>query len=121
MPATMGDQASARASDRRGMPRGRSLAVVLGFLTTVLVVTALVGDRGLTDLLRARDEYRSLEADYRRAKALNVRLREEVRRLREDPEAIEELARRDLGLMKPGEKVFIIRDVPKPTRTSPAR
>ena len=34
-------------------------------------------------------------------------MRNEARRLREDPTAIEELARRELGLIKPGEKVFI--------------
>ena len=41
-------------------------------------------------------------------------LREDARRLREDPAAIEEIARRELGLMSPGEKLFIIRDVEPP-------
>ena len=31
---------------------------------------------------------------------------------RNDPTALEELARKDLGLIKPGEKLFILRDVP---------
>jgi cell division protein FtsB len=44
----------------------------------------------------------------------NAALREEARRLREDPAAIEEIARRELGLMSPGEKLFIIRDVDPP-------
>jgi cell division protein FtsB len=39
-----------------------------------------------------------------------MRLREEARRLREEPSAIEEIARRELGLIKPGEKLFIIRE-----------
>jgi cell division protein FtsB len=30
-----------------------------------------------------------------------------------DPAAIEEIARRDLHLMKPGEKIVIIKDAPK--------
>ena len=48
----------------------------------------------------------------------NARLREEARRLREDPAAIEEIARRELGLIKPGEKLFIVRDVgPADSRT----
>ena len=42
----------------------------------------------------------------------NARLREEARRLQEDPSAIEDLARRELGLIKPGEKLFILKDVP---------
>jgi cell division protein FtsB len=41
----------------------------------------------------------------------NARLRDEARRLREDPRTIEEIARRELGLIKPGEKLFIIKDV----------
>ena len=49
----------------------------------------------------------------------NAQLREEARRLREDPTAIEELARRELGLIKPGEKVFIIKDVPPPGAKNP--
>ena len=38
--------------------------------------------------------------------------REQVRRLTEDPSAIEEIARRELGLIRPGERVFIIKDLP---------
>ena len=53
-----------------------------------------------------------LAAAIARQRAENARLREEARRLREDPRAIEEIARRELGLIKPGEKVFIIKDVP---------
>jgi cell division protein FtsB len=32
--------------------------------------------------------------------------------LKEDPAAIEEVARRELGLIKPGERLFILKDVP---------
>ena len=36
-----------------------------------------------------------------------------ARRLREDPSAIEEQARRELGLIKPGEVLFIVKDISK--------
>jgi cell division protein FtsB len=49
-----------------------------------------------------------------KARLENARLREEARRLREEPEAIEEIARRELGLIKPGETLFIIKDVEPP-------
>jgi cell division protein FtsB len=81
-------------------------------VASVLVVDALVGEKGLLELWKARHEYRALEASLLRLRAENARLREESRRLREDGAAIEELARRELGLIKPGEKLFIIRDVP---------
>ena len=80
-------------------------------LGVVLVVDALVGDKGLLEMKKKRDEFRALEQTLVRARAENVRLRDEARRLREDPSAIEDIARRELGMMKPGEKLFIIRDV----------
>jgi cell division protein FtsB len=77
----------------------------------VLVVDALFGDRGLLAMLKARQQYRTLEQALDNARTDNSRLREEARRLREDPAAIEDIARRELGLIKPGEKLFIVKDV----------
>lgn len=89
----------------------RVVRYVLILVTVVLVIDAVVGEKGLLALMKARSEYRAVEAALARARRENQELREEARRLREDPAAIEELARRDLGLIKPGEKLFIIRDV----------
>ena len=75
------------------------------------VANALVGDQGLLATLRARRQYDDLAHIIARQRAENARLREQARRLREDPAAIEEIARRDLGLIRPGEKVFIIKDL----------
>lgn len=84
----------------------------------ILVADALFGERGLLALVRTQRQVAALEADIERAEAENQRIQEQVRRLQQDPTAIEELARRELGLIKPGEKLFIIRDVPSP---QPAR
>ncbi len=84
---------------------------LLLFVATVIVVDGLVGERGLLAMLRARHEYDELSATIARQRAENSRLRDQARRLSEDPTAIEEIARRELGLIKPGEKVFIIKDV----------
>ena len=75
------------------------------------MVDALVGEKGLLAMIKARQEYRLLEQSLADSRAANTRLREQARRLREDPDAIEALARRELGLMKPGEKLFIVKDV----------
>lgn len=90
----------------------RVIRYVLILVTVVLIIDAVVGEKGLLALAKARREHRAVEAALEHARAENAALREEARRLREDPSAIEELARRDLGLIKPGEKLFIIRDVP---------
>lgn len=77
----------------------------------IVMVEGLVGDKGLLTMLKARQQYRALEASIDASRAENARLREEARRLKEDPAAIEDLARRELGLIKPGEKLFIVKDV----------
>ena len=95
--------------------RTRLLNYVLGFVTVVLVVDALVGDKGLIDTFRARRQHETIAAALAQKRQENARLREDIRRLKEDPGAIEALARQDLGLMRDGEVLFVIRDV-TPTR-----
>lgn len=86
---------------------------LLIFVTLVIVVDAVFGEKGLLALLEARREYAALERSLARARAENAALRESARRLREDPAAIEETARRELGLIRPGEVLFIVKDVEK--------
>ena len=85
--------------------------VSLLLLAVLIVVDALVGDRGLLAMLDARRQHSELAATIARQRAENARLREEARRLREDPSAIEEIARRDLGLIRRGETLFIVKDL----------
>ncbi len=99
---------------RAVLGRGRRIArYVLGFVTIVLVIDAIVGETGLLALLKARRDFGAVGQSLDRARQNNAQLREDARRLREDPTAIEEAARRELGLIKPGETLFIIRDVPR--------
>jgi cell division protein FtsB len=95
---------------------GRIVRILLLVFAGAIVLDAMVGERGLLATLRARREHSELQAAIARQRAENARLAEQARRLREDPGAIEEVARRELGLMKPGERVFIVKDVspPKP-------
>jgi cell division protein FtsB len=89
--------------------------LVLVCVAIVVLVDALVGERGLLAMLRARHAHDELAAVIARQRAENARLRDEARQLREDPATIEEIARRELGLIHPGEKVFIIKDVEPPS------
>jgi len=94
--------------------RGRRLLRhALVFITLVIIVDAIAGEKGLLALLQARREYAALERSLERARAENAELREMARRLREDPAAIEDQARRELGLIKPGEVLFIVKDIDK--------
>jgi cell division protein FtsB len=105
--------AAADSGARPLVRRGRRLAsYVLGFVTVILVIDAVVGEKGLLALLQARRDFAAVERALDQARQDNAGLREQARRLREDPTAIEEMARRELGLIKPGEKLFIIKDAP---------
>jgi cell division protein FtsB len=108
-------RAAKRRAPKSKRPATRTRRIVhwlLLFVSSIIVVNGLVGDRGLLAMLRARRAGGELAATIARQRAENARLREEARRLHDDPGAIEEVARRELGLIKPGEKVFIIKDVP---------
>jgi cell division protein FtsB len=91
--------------------RGRIVRYLIVAVGCVLIIDALVGDRGFLAMLKARQQYRAVETSLAGARADNAQLRERARQLREDPQAIEEIARRELGLIRPGEKLFIIKDV----------
>jgi cell division protein FtsB len=104
----------AKASGRR-VAGSRLLRCGLAFVTAVLLVDALVGERGLIETLRARREYQELAAVLASLRQENADLREEARLLREDPRAVEDIARRELGLIRQGEILFIIKDIPNPT------
>lgn len=103
------------ATPSRTPGRSRRLVrVVLMIITAVLLVDAVVGENGVLALLQARRQYAAVERALQQSRDDNTRLRETARRLREDPGTVEAVARRDLNLIKPGEKVFIIKDaVPK--------
>jgi cell division protein FtsB len=101
-------------ADSTTNPRGRrrrAVQYLLVFIGCVLAVDALVGEKGLLAMRKARQEYQALEHSLLEARSENGRLREEAREWREDPAAIEDIARRELGMIRPGEKLFIVKDV----------
>ena len=95
-----------------GTPRRRKvLNTLLAFATVVLLVDAMVGDTGFIERLRAGRQYEQAVAELAAIRHENALLREKMRRLRDDPAAIESIAREELGLIRPGELLFIIRDI----------
>ena len=78
----------------------------------MLVGNALIGERGLIAMIRANHDLTSLSRMIAQLRVANEELRADARRLRDEPRAIEEVARRQLGLIRPGERVFIVTMVP---------
>ena len=85
----------------------------------LLGVNVIMGDRVPLHSLKlhteAGSEHRRLEGEIEQLRRENRRMRSEARSLREDPAAIEAIARRELGLIRPGEIVFLLTEEP-PTR-----
>src|SRR5688500_5778892 len=73
---------------------------------------ALVGDRGVLHLMTQREREQTLAREIEALRDENARLSGDSAALRTDPAAIERIAREELGLARPGETVFLIRDAP---------
>ena len=87
-------------------------------LVMLLVVAFVIGNaagsvRGLTAFRQASDAFEELSATVASLRQENDGLREAARQLREDSGVIEDLARRELGLIRPGEKLFILSGQPQ--------
>ena len=94
----------------RRQPR-RWWSHVMLFAASVLLVNGLIGERGLVETLRAQEAYEAAQQELSRLRQRNEALREQARRLRHDPDAIESVARAELGLVRPDEIVVTVRDV----------
>lgn len=94
---------------RRGERRRKRLDLVLSFVAVILLVNAIVGERGLFETWRARRQHATLVTGISAIRVENHALRDQARRLREDPVAIEAVARQDLGLIRPGEILVVVR------------
>jgi cell division protein FtsB len=120
MPKT-GDSSSGRSAAglplRRGFGRRFGPKILL-LATLILIVDALVGDKGLLERLRERQRHHDVQQTLDQVRHENAALREQARRLREeDPSTIEDAARRQLGMIKPGEMLFIVKDLDKQPAT----
>jgi len=86
----------------------------------VLAVNGLIGERGLSETLRARREFQSAVAELSRVQYENAVLAETVRQLQQDAPTIENVARAELGLIKAGEILVVVKSPAASTRTTPA-
>jgi cell division protein FtsB len=109
---------SQREEGGRAEPGSRRKAWVLGTIIALiaLAVGGVFGDRGVLNLVEKRRQVDALRVEIEELRADNARLAVEVADLRTSPRAIERLAREELGLARPDETLFLIReeDSPKP-------
>ena len=91
------------------MAGGRLLSVVLLLASVTVTASALGGEHGIPHLIGLRAEREDLGRTAFALLEENARLRDELRRLKKDDLYLEQLARRQLGLVKPGEIVYRFR------------
>ncbi len=96
----------------RSEPRARMRAWVLGTVIALIALSvgSVFGDRGILNLLQKRREVEALRAELDELRAENARLAAEVTELRTSPRAVETIAREQLGLARPDETVFFVRE-----------
>ena len=93
---------------RTPTPR-RTGRLVLLLVTMLLVANAVVGERGLIALLRANTAHARLQQIIDTLRTDNGRLHRYAEALTDEPRFIEELARRELGMISPGEQLIVVR------------
>jgi cell division protein FtsB len=91
------------------MRRKGGSILLIGFILVVWYF-ALFGERGVIKIIRLKRERDRIISDVSRMQEENKRLQEEIRRLRKDSRYLESVARRDLGLIKENEILFIFED-----------
>ena len=84
----------------------------------LLLLQDVFGTHGVLAMRRSQKEASEVRKEIDQINEENRQLQERVKALKTDPEAIEHIAREEMGLARPGEYIFKI--PPKPGETSPS-
>ncbi len=84
----------------------KRILVLIMVLFLILSFFTFLGDNGIVHLLRLKKELARIQEANVKMEEENRKLREEVRRLQHEKRYIEEIARRELGLVKEGEVIY---------------
>jgi cell division protein FtsB len=93
-------------SDRTRSYRSAILALLL--VCVALVVHEIYGEHGYLALRRERREYDSIQQEVRRLQEENQQLERRIEALKSDPKAIERIARNQLHMARPGERIYTL-------------
>jgi cell division protein FtsB len=106
-------------ADAKKRQRRLRWAVAVGVALLGFLVHEVVGENGY---LARREQHRRIQAlseQIEQLKAENVQVTERIQNLRSDPAAIEELAREQLHLGRPGEMIVAIPESSPEEETQP--
>ena len=77
------------------------------FLLVLWIVFA--PNRGIFDMIKTQEELTKLQTENERLAEENKALQEEISRLHDDPAYLEEKARKDYGMLKENEVLYIFK------------
>ena len=83
--------------------------IVLLLAAAVVIIAAVFGKHGLLTYMELNARYQTMQDEVARLKEDNQRLKTEIGALKSDPDAIERVAREELGMIKPGEVLYRIK------------
>lgn len=114
----MGDRVKKRGTNeatfgehfRDFLRRNMSWFIAAGL--ALLLLQDVFGNHGVLAMRRSQQEARAVQRQIDEMNKENRDLEERVKALKTDPQAIERIAREDMGLARPGEYIFKI--PPKP-------
>lgn len=84
----------------------RRRAILFAVVAALALVGLAVDPNGLRHTWSLLDDVDRLNGENQQLRAANEKLRLELRRLADDPAALEQAAREELGLVRPGDVVF---------------
>ena len=98
----------------------RKRRILILILISLLILGSLTffGEKGIFNLLRLRKEVVRIKEKNLRLEGENQKLKEEVKRLQSDKRYIEEIARKELGMVKEGEIIYRF-DIPSKGKENP--
>lgn len=104
----------------------RNLMFVLALLLMAMSVHELFGDHGYLAMRRERAQYDQLQQQIEKLQKENKDLDDRVKALQTDPKAIERIAREQMRMTRPGEKVYTVPEkpsesAPPPTGSNPSK
>ena len=84
----------------------RHARTILGAALLLLGIHDILGPHGFLAMRRTQQEMDRLRSDVQRLNKDNSEMSDEAKSLKTDPQAIERIAREEMGLARPGEMIF---------------
>lgn len=95
----------------------RNTIFVMALLSLVMLMHEVFGRNGYLTLRHQKKEYNALQQQIQTVSEQNKQLEMKIKALKKNPEAVEQQARDQLHLAKPGELIYMLPDR-KPVQAS---